>query len=401
MMLGLFTPLFLFFLFTLIFSGQRQGMPTLNVGWVDLDRSMISEHLRNLARSDGAVRPFSTIALPFDRNPISLNQDNIEPLIKNGRISLAVEILPGLGEQVTQFKNWKSTFVRIHYDPSDRLQANMLKVLLTKAGFLLVSEAWSENGPVAKNSADPEWQKVASDLGQAFKESRRLMRERGNSSMTESFIPMEAVEVPSPRKINLTAAQQMAGVAIMFLLFSVARAGTILLEEKNSGTLKRILASPISINQLVTGKLFSTGFNGFAQVSLMCLAGWIFFHLPIFDSPGALFALIFTTALCAASFGLLFASFCQTAEQVQVSATLLILTMSLIGGSMVPRFLLPLWAQKLSMLTPNGWAMDGFLKVLTHGSGFTAIIPELSVLLLMTSVLLLISFAVLPKKLYE
>lgn len=403
MVLGLLTPVLLFISFSFIFSNRKE-MPKLEVAWVDLDQSQASERLTKLVQHDGTIRTYQAVQLPLESQKTILNAENVKPLIQAGKISLAVVLLPGLNEQVMQFKHWKESFVRIYYDPTEKMQANLLKGLLTKAGFLLVSEIWGESSefrdPENQKKIDPRWAKFTSDLSRAFRESSQLMRERGENALSESFIPLTLEEIKGRGKVNVAAAQQLAGVAVMFLLFSVARAGGVLLEEKNGGTLKRILAAPISIYQLMLGKLFSSASNGAVQISVLCLVGWLFFKIAVFQSPFALLCAIFATSICAASFGLFFASFCQTSEQVQYLAVLLILSMSLIGGSIVPKFLLPEWAQKLSVFTLNGWAMDGFLKLFIHGAGISGIALDIFMLLLLALFFMAATFFLLPRRLY-
>jgi ABC-2 type transport system permease protein len=67
--------------------------------------------------------------------------------------------------------------------------------------------------------------------------------------------------------------------------------------------------------------------------------------------------------------------------------------MSALGGSMVPRFIMPRFMDTVGLFTFNGWAMDGFRKVLwsdTSLAGFTATLtalaPQVGALTLMTVV---------------
>lgn len=402
MILGIMTPVLLFLIFAWIFSGSGSQAPVLSVGWVDLDRSRASFALERLLESDGVVRPFTEASVPLLRENIPLTAGNVETLIRTGKISLAVVVEPGLGNQVQYFRKWRSSFIRVLYDPGASMQADILKGLLTKAGFLLMSQTLtSGSDKAAYAGVDPRLRRFAVDLRRAFQESNAYMGEKRSSSVTESFLPISVEEVRGGRRVNVAAAQQLAGVAVIFLLFSVSRAGGVLLEEKQSGTLKRILTSPISPRGFMLGKLFAVSLNGIVQISVVALAGCLAFGIPIFHSPLALLLIIAATAVCAASFGMVFATFCQTSEQVLATATFVILAMSLVGGSMVPEFLLPAWAQKLSVLTLNGWAMTGFLNVLARGAGTLAIIPQLAALLAMSAIFLGAAFSILPRRLYE
>jgi ABC-2 type transport system permease protein len=69
------------------------------------------------------------------------------------------------------------------------------------------------------------------------------------------------------------------------------------------------------------------------------------------------------TAGAASALGMLLASVARSRAQLSGFSTILILTMSALGGSMFPRFLMSETMQKFGLLTFNGWALDGYLKV--------------------------------------
>lgn len=385
--LGLLAPIFLFLIFTLVFTGTKTNSPVFTVGWADLDKSEVSSRFSKILKNEGVL------------HIVPMSEQALKTQMAQGPLSLGIFIEPGFQNQVMHLQNWGKSFLHLYYDPSQPTGKNVLQGLITKANFLLISESWgnADEQELLRNSALTSKQRQSVlDLRRAFSESQNLMQSSGKGSLAESLIPITSESVHDATAVNPFAAQQLAGVAVIFLLFSVMRSGSMMLEERASGTLTRILTAPVSVYQWMMGKLCSISFNGAIQVGLMCLAGWIFFRVPIFKSPVALAAMVIATVLCAASFGLIFTTFCHTSEQVHISATLFILTMSLLGGSMVPASMLPQWAQKLSVFTLNGWAMKGFTKVLVHGQGFFGILPELSALLLIAGLLLAITLSLLP-----
>ena len=74
--------------------------------------------------------------------------------------------------------------------------------------------------------------------------------------------------------------------------------------------------------------------------------------------------------------------------QLSGFSTILILTMSALGGSVFPRFLMSAGMQKVGLVTFNAWALDGYLKVILamRRSGSSG--HCLSVLVVLTSVFL-------------
>jgi len=140
--------------------------------------------------------------------------------------------------------------------------------------------------------------------------------------------------------------QAVAGTAVMMLLFSVAGIGMGLLDEKQEGTLKRLLYSPVNPNKILFGKIISANVISIAQLLIMFVFAGIAFGLDIIRHfPGMLIVILATAYACSA-FGVFLASFASTRQQVQGLATLIILVMSAIGGSMIPVFIMPVFMQK-------------------------------------------------------
>jgi ABC-2 type transport system permease protein len=94
------------------------------------------------------------------------------------------------------------------------------------------------------------------------------------------------------------------------------------------------------------------------------------------------------TAAAAAGFGLMLATLARTRAQLSGMGTIIILTMSALGGSMFPRFLMGETMQKFGLLTFNAWALDGYLKVFWRDAPIVALWPQVLVLTGLTAVFL-------------
>jgi ABC-2 type transport system permease protein len=155
-----------------------------------------------------------------------------------------------------------------------------------------------------------------------------------------------------------------AGIGVMFLLFSaVAGAGGALLDEVEAGTLERLLSTRVGMTGILLGKWLFLTLMGAAQLTVMFLWGAIVFKLPLFSHLGGFAIMTIVTAAAAAGLGLVLATIAKSRAQLSGFSTILILTMSALGGSMFPRFLMSETMQKFGLVTFNGWALDGYLKV--------------------------------------
>jgi len=179
-----------------------------------------------------------------------------------------------------------------------------------------------------------------------------------------------------------------AGIGVMFLLFSVSGASGSLLDEVDSGTLDRVLSTRVGMSGLLTGKWLFISLLGMLQLTVMFLWGRLAFGLDLFHHlPGFVVMTAFTAA-AAAGFGLMLATLARTRAQLSGMSTIVILTMSSLGGSMFPRFLMSETMQKLGLLTFNAWALDGYLKVFWRDAAIWQLWPQVLVLAVLTAVFL-------------
>ncbi len=174
----------------------------------------------------------------------------------------------------------------------------------------------------------------------------------------------------------------------MFLLFSVSGASGSLLDEMDTGTLDRVLSTRIGMTGLLTAKWLFISFLGVLQLTVMFLWGRVAFGLDLFHHLPGFFVMTFFTASAASAFGLTLATLSKTRAQLSGFGTILILTMSALGGSMFPRFLMSETMQKIGLVTFNAWALDGYLKVFWRDAPVWQLWPQVLVLTTIAAVLL-------------
>jgi ABC-2 type transport system permease protein len=180
-----------------------------------------------------------------------------------------------------------------------------------------------------------------------------------------------------------------AGVGVMFLLFSsVNGAGGALLEESEAGTLERLLSTNVGMTGLLAGKWMFLTLVGAAQLGVMFLWGRMAFGLPLFSHLPGFLVMTIVTASAAAALGLVLAALARSRAQLSGFSTILILTMSALGGSMFPRFLMTETMQRIGLVTFNAWALDGYLKVFWRNAPVVDLWPQVLVLGILCGVFL-------------
>jgi ABC-2 type transport system permease protein len=131
---------------------------------------------------------------------------------------------------------------------------------------------------------------------------------------------------------------------------------------------------------LLLGKWIFLSLLGCLQLTVMFLWGRVAFGLPLFSHVPGFAVMTIVTALAAAALGLVLATLARTRAQLSGFSTILILTMSALGGSMFPRFLMSETMQKVGLVTFNAWALDGYLKVFWRDAPLWQLWPQVLVL---------------------
>lgn len=149
-------------------------------------------------------------------------------------------------------------------------------------------------------------------------------------------------------------------VSFMFLLFASASGAMSLLDERESGIIDRVLAGPGGIDVLVHGKFLYLLAQGVVQVGVIFVIAWLAFGVGLPARLGEWLVVTSCAATTAAGLSMLLVTASGSRRQAQTLSTLAILVVSAIGGSMVPRYVMPPAFQSLGWFTPNTWAVEAY-----------------------------------------
>jgi ABC-2 type transport system permease protein len=177
--------------------------------------------------------------------------------------------------------------------------------------------------------------------------------------------------------------------AILFLMFTVSLGGRSILAERQWGTLQRLLTSPTAPAQVLGGKISGIFLTGLAQMAILILFSAVAFGVR-WGSPVALIGLIVATVFAASGWGALIAAYSKSPGQAMTIGSMIALVFAGLAGNFVPRQNYPEWLQRLSLITPNAWALEG-LQSLGQDGGLQAVLLPILALTVMGVVLFLIA----------
>ena len=184
----------------------------------------------------------------------------------------------------------------------------------------------------------------------------------------------------NPGRRPTATEQNVPAYTIFGVFFIVLTLASSFLQEKRDGTFQRILAAPLSKTALLIGKLLPYYLVNLIQIALMFCIGVVVFGIRLGHLP-ALVIVSLALAAAANGLGLLVAALGKTEPQVNALSVLLAITLSALGGMMVPTFIMPDLMKTLSHFTPHAWALAGYHDIIIRGLGMKEVLTEMAVLL--------------------
>jgi ABC-2 type transport system permease protein len=173
-------------------------------------------------------------------------------------------------------------------------------------------------------------------------------------------------------------------MGVQFILFMGLDVGIALLMLRQTGLWQRLRAAPLSRSMLLGSRTVSASLTaGFILLVLFSFAR-IVFGVRILGSFTGFVGVCAAFSLMTAAFGLMVAALGETVEATRGYSIMATLVMVMLGGSWVPTFIFPKWLQKLTVVVPTRWAMDGLDAMTWRGLGFSAALWPIAVLLLFT-----------------
>jgi len=186
-------------------------------------------------------------------------------------------------------------------------------------------------------------------------------------------------------------AQTSPGMMAQFAIAGLIGAATILVIEKKTRSVQRLLTTNLSRGQILLGHYLAMFVMIFLQLSVLILFGQIFLDLPYLSQPLATLLITIAAAMFSASLGLLIGALAKIEEQVIIFALIPMFLLSALGGAWMPLEFTPETFQRVAYLTPLAWMIEGYKDILVRGQGVAEVSSAVFVLLAYAAVIFIIA----------
>lgn len=377
--------------FGFIFSGNQDSAPArVPVRVVDQDQGVISKAIVAGLGADKLLELQGGGSL-----------DEARDAVRRGKTTVAVVVPAGFGEAAGRalFGAGSKPQLELLYDPSHAAELAMVRGILTEHVMQAVSaemmggeqgrrftQSLSAEKP-SDNMPDADRQALTDMLG-----SVNRWYQRRAAAPAPGASPAAAKGISMPYQVHeqgVTARQgvsyngfahSFAGMGVQFLLFACIDLAIGMLQERQQGLWKRLRAAPISRGALLAGKGTSGALIALMSLGVTFAFGMAVFQIRVQGSLVGFLGVCVATALMASTFGLLIAALGKTPQATRGVAILAVLLMVMLGGAWVPSFVFPAWLQRLTVVIPARWAVDGLDATLWRGADLLATLPTIGAL---------------------
>ncbi|MGO4543707.1 ABC transporter permease [Paenibacillus sp. 2TAB23] len=170
----------------------------------------------------------------------------------------------------------------------------------------------------------------------------------------------------------------LIGFFSFFFVFLLA--GVSFLRERTSGTLERLLATPIRRSEIVAGYLAGFGIFTLLQATLIA---WYSVHvlgLYMAGSIGSMLLINVLLSLTALTLGTLLSSFASSEFQIIQFIPIVIVPQAFFSGLFNMDAMNP-WLQKLSLIMPLTYGADAMQGIMLRGEGWSDLQLDVYVLI--------------------
>jgi len=175
--------------------------------------------------------------------------------------------------------------------------------------------------------------------------------------------------------------QAVPGMLVMFtLLVLLTSGGTMLVQERTQGLLRRLASAPIARGELVAGKWEARMALAAIQVTVALVFGTFLFDMDW--GPDIIMVVVVLAAWAGfcASAGLWLGTVANTTAQAAGLGVLAANLLAALGGCWWPIEVTPEWMQVIQKAIPTGWTMDALHKLISFQAGAMSVVPNVLLL---------------------
>lgn len=186
----------------------------------------------------------------------------------------------------------------------------------------------------------------------------------------------------------------LMGFFVFFFVFLIS--GMALLKERTSGTLDRLLATPVKRSSIVFGYMLSYGVLAILQTVLIVLVTVWMLGIEVVGNMLSVIVINLILALVALAFGILLSTFANSEFQMMQFIPLVIVPQIFFSG-IIPLDSMAAWVKDISYIIPIKYAGDAVTDIIMRGTSIWQLGFDIGILLIFLVVLTVLNIVGLKR----
>lgn len=186
----------------------------------------------------------------------------------------------------------------------------------------------------------------------------------------------------------------LMGFFVFFFVFLIS--GMALLKERTTGTLDRLLATPVKRSDIVYGYMLAYSFIAALQTVVIVLSTIWLLDLEVLGNIGDVIIVNILFALVALAFGLLLSTLAKSEFQMMQFIPLIIIPQLFFSG-IIPLDSMTGWVQSIGKVFPLYYAGNALSKIVLNGTSIVYLGNDLLVLSLFLVILTILNIVGLKR----
>jgi len=311
--------------------------------------------------------------------------EDAEESVRQGEAAAAIVIPADFSASIDAYE---PTEIEVIVDPAEPESASIVAGIMNQVVAEVtiwgevqygIRSVFDQSGLLGDLNAEQRRGIEAQNLGVIMTSLNELRQNPSILVMNES---LEGEEVDAGT--NDFFAYMYPAYTVMFIFFIIGTCATSVLREREAGTLRRLVASPIPRGAVIGGKMLAFMVIPCLQTIVLLGVAHLFFDTPLGQHPLALVVLTVIVAAVATSMGLLMATIAKSVSQADSMGTMASFVLAAIGGAIPVAPLLLTRAEGfisiLTRFTPHAHAIEAYYSIMAENAGLVDILPEIGFL---------------------
>jgi ABC-2 type transport system permease protein len=292
-----------------------------------------------------------------------MNEADAMNAFYKGDVAGVLEIPAGFGEQVSAGKEAQLKLIADSTSAQGQSLYQLLRVPISQ--LMSAVEVSRETADIVNASNPSAEQSAAFDLAWSKWEKASKV----SLVKVEQAIAETSTDWTGGNPYN----QSSPGILVQFAIFGLVTSAQILVQEKKSRTLQRLITTNMKPWEIVAGHMLAMFTITFLQTVMLVVFGQWVLKVDYLRESLAVLLVSVTLGLWVASMGLLIGVVAKEEQQVILFSMIAMFLFSALGGTWFPLETTGGAFATIGKAMPSAWAMNGLQNILIRGLGLESV----------------------------